>query len=80
MLNREGFTGNPYVLLAIATCIPLQLAFTYAPPMQNIFGSTGLSTEEWLKVLGAGLMVFGAAELEKWVIRRSGLATRLAAS
>ncbi|MBO3274618.1 cation-transporting P-type ATPase [Pseudomonas schmalbachii] len=80
VLNREGFTGNPYVLLAIAACIPLQLAFTYAPPMQNIFGSAGLSGQEWLKVLGAGVLVFVAAELEKWVIRRSGLAARLAGS
>ena len=76
-VNREGLTGNPYVLLAIAACIPLQLGFTYAPAMQAIFGSTDLSALEWLKALGAGLLVFGIAELEKLVIRRAGLATRL---
>src|SRR5690606_23703646 len=41
-LGRDGLTGNPYVVLAIAACIPLQLAYTYAPAMQAIFGSTGL--------------------------------------
>ena len=45
--------------------------------MQAIFGSTDLSAQEWLKALGVGLLVFGMAELEKVVIRRSGLAARL---
>ena len=78
VLNRAGLTGNRYVLLAIAVCIPLQLAFTYAPVMQGIFGSTGLGLLDWLKVLGAGLLVFGLAELEKLLIRRTGMADRLA--
>ncbi|MCP1602886.1 cation-transporting P-type ATPase [Pseudomonas citronellolis] len=78
VLNREGLFGNRWVLLAIAACIPLQLAFTYAPWMQEIFGSRGLSPAEWLRALGAGLLVFLGAELEKWVIRHSGLAQRLA--
>ncbi|OYY81835.1 MAG: cation-transporting ATPase Pma1, partial [Hydrogenophilales bacterium 16-62-9] len=77
VLNRAGLTGNHYVLLAIAACIPLQLAFTYLPAMQVVFGSAGLSALEWLKVAGAGLLVFGVAELEKLVIRRMGLVTRL---
>lgn len=78
VLNRAGLTGNRYVLLAIAVCIPLQLAFTYTPVMQGIFGSTGLGLLDWLKVLGAGLLVFGLAELEKLLIRRTGMADRLA--
>jgi magnesium-transporting ATPase (P-type) len=77
VLGRGGLLGNRYVLLAIAACIPLQLAFTYAPFMQGIFGSAGLTPLEWLKVLGAGLLVLCVAELEKLVIRRTALATRL---
>ena len=46
--------------------------------MQGIFGSTDLHLTEWLKVLGAGLMVFCIAELEKFVIRRSPITARLA--
>ena len=74
--NRAGLTGNRYVLLAIATCILLQLAFTYTPVMQGLFGSTALSPLEWLKVLGAGLLVFCVAELEKLLMRRTPLASR----
>lgn len=79
VLNREGLTGNQVALWAIAACVPLQLAFTHLPLMQGIFGSTDLDTVEWLKVLASGLLVFCVAELEKVVIRRSPLATRLAA-
>ena len=68
--NREGLTGNPYVLAAIAACIALQIAYTHTPFMQAVFGLTHLSTLEWVKVLGVGLLVFCLAELEKFVIRR----------
>ncbi|MBW7902746.1 MAG: cation-transporting P-type ATPase [Rhodocyclaceae bacterium] len=77
VLGRQGLTGNRYVLLAIAACLPLQLAFTHLPPMQAIFGSAALSPGEWGKVVAAGLMVFVVAELEKLVIRRLGVAARL---
>ncbi|THF55589.1 cation-transporting P-type ATPase [Pseudothauera rhizosphaerae] len=75
--NREGLTGNRYVLVAIAACIPLQIAFTHTAPMQAVFGSTDLTALEWAKVVGAGLLVFCGAELEKFIIRRTRLATRL---
>lgn len=78
VVNLEGLTGNRYILLAIAACIPLQLAYTHAPMMQSIFDSTDLSLLEWAKVVGAGLLVFCVAELEKFVIRRTRLALRLA--
>jgi len=76
-LSREGLTGNRYVLLTIAACVPLQLAFTYMPAMQAVFASTGLTVQEWGKVLGAGLLVFCVAEIEKFVIRGTPLAARL---
>nr|HMN84015.1 cation-transporting P-type ATPase [Burkholderiaceae bacterium] len=77
VLNPRGLTGNRYVLLAVAACIPLQIAFTHAPALQSVFGSTPLTMLEWGKVLAAGLMVFCVAEFEKFVIRRTGLAARL---
>ncbi|TBU72676.1 carbonate dehydratase [Pseudomonas daroniae] len=70
VLNREGLLGNPAVLIAIAACVVLQLLFTYAPPLQQVFGATGLSASEWLRVLAAGALLFCVAELEKALIRR----------
>jgi hypothetical protein len=40
--------------------------------MHAIFGSAHLSPGEWLRVIGAGLLVFVVAEIEKAVIRRMG--------
>jgi magnesium-transporting ATPase (P-type) len=77
VVNLKGLTGNRYVLLSIAACILLQIAYTHAPAMQAVFDSTGLTPLEWSKVLAAGLLVFGVAEFEKFVIRRTPLAARL---
>ncbi|SDH80822.1 plasma-membrane calcium-translocating P-type ATPase [Pseudomonas benzenivorans] len=70
VLYRGGLLGNPTVLLAIAACLALQLLYTYAPPLQQVFGATALAADEWLRVLLAGLLLFSVAELEKAVIRR----------
>ncbi len=70
-LTREGLLGNPQVLMAIAACALLQLAFVHAPWLQAVFGSTDLSPGEWLRVLLSGAVVFAVAELEKWAMRRS---------
>lgn len=77
VMNCSGLTGNRYILLAIAACIPLQIAYTHIPVMQAVFDSTSLTLLEWSKVLAAGLLVFSVAELEKFVIRHSRLAARL---
>ncbi len=76
VVNR-ALTGNRVALLAIAACVPLQLAFTHLPTMQEIFGSADLTVLEWAKVLAAGLLVFCVAELKKAIIRRTRLAARL---
>jgi len=67
--SLEGLFGNRYVLIAIAACAALQIAYTHTRPLQVLFGSTDLSPEEWLKVTLAGVFVFSVAEIEKAVIR-----------
>src|SRR5690606_6296903 len=68
VLSREGLFGNRYVWIAIAACAVLQLAYTYTPFMHAVFGSVPLGWREWLDVLGAGLLVFAGAEIEKYVM------------
>lgn len=77
VLTRNGLFGNPYVLLAIVACIPLQLLYTHAAPMQATFGSASLGLQEWSKVIAAGMLIFCVVELEKLILRRNGLAIRL---
>lgn len=69
VINRRGLTGNAYVLLAIALCACLQIAYTHLPVMQAVFGSSDLSALEWGKAVAVGLFVFFMVELEKFLIR-----------
>ena len=71
VLSREGLFGNRQVLLAIAACVVLQLLYTYAPPLQALFGSVGLAPGEWARVLLAGLGLFCVAELESGYVAGS---------
>ncbi|MBX3300823.1 MAG: cation-transporting P-type ATPase [Nitrospira sp.] len=69
VLSREGFLGNPSVLIVIAACTLLQIAYVHTGPLQDVFNSTHLTLGEWLKVTLVGVFVFVVAEAEKAVIR-----------
>jgi len=69
VLSLDGLFGNRYVLIAIVACALLQLMYTHAGPLQDLFGSTDLSPDEWFKVVLAGALVFVVAEFEKTVLR-----------
>jgi magnesium-transporting ATPase (P-type) len=72
--HRTSFTwrdamGTPAVLVGVGAVVLLQLAFTYAPPMQWIFGTRPLDPiSDGIPILAAGLMLFLCVEGEK-VIR-----------
>jgi len=72
-INLEGLTGNYYVPLTFVACLILQIAYTHLPVMQAIFNSTDLTLLQWSKSVTAGFMVFGVAELEKFIIRHTRL-------
>ncbi len=69
VLSWQGLTGNRYVLLAIAACVLLQVAYTHVPVLQRLFGSAPLDMAEWARVVAAGILVFLVAEAEKAVWR-----------
>jgi cation-transporting P-type ATPase F len=66
---RLGLFSNPWLLLGVATMTGLQLLFTYAPFMQNIFGSEALGAPEWALVVGTGLLIYIVVGIEKWLSR-----------
>lgn len=70
VLNWTGLFGNKVAVAAVAACVGLQLAFTYLPAMNSVFGSTPLGHLDWLKAAGVGAMVFVVVEMEKAVVRR----------
>jgi magnesium-transporting ATPase (P-type) len=65
--------GNRAALWMSLLLIALQLLFTYAPPLQQMFQSTPLDSASWLLIAGLGLAKFFAVEAEKWLLRRLGI-------
>ncbi len=77
VLNASGLLGSRAVLIAIAIVLVLQLLFTYAPPLQALFGSAPLGILAWLEIVLAALCAFALVELEKaWQRRRAGAVRR----
>jgi magnesium-transporting ATPase (P-type) len=75
--TRDIFKGNPVALWMSALLIVLQLAFTYAPPMQRLFQTAALDGRSWLAIAGLSALLFGALEAGKAVLRRRGAVAKL---
>ena len=69
-LSLRGILGSRSVLVAIASVILLQIAWTYAAPMQFLFGSGPLAWGHWAIIAVISLVVFFVVELEKMLHRR----------
>jgi magnesium-transporting ATPase (P-type) len=77
VLSVRGLFGNRYALLAVGVLVPLQLAFTYLPVMQTLFGTAAIDLEAWGWVIGFGAALFALVELEKaWLRWRRARASR----
>jgi magnesium-transporting ATPase (P-type) len=70
-LSVSAHLGNNYLPLGIAAVVVLQLLFSYAPPLQAIFGTAAIPLQVWPVLLVAGLAFFLLVEAEKFVIRSS---------
>ena len=70
VLSLKGFTGNRFVLIAIGVLIVFQLAFTYLPPMQTLFGTDSLPMEMWGRIILVSSSVLFLVEIEKYFVRK----------
>jgi magnesium-transporting ATPase (P-type) len=68
--TRKGMTGNRYVLITSALIALLQLAFTYLPPMQRLFGTAPIGADEWVRIVAVAAVLFVLVEAEKALRRR----------
>ena len=69
--RSRAHLGNKYVLLGIGAVIILQLLFTYAPPLQALFGNEAVPLYVWPWLIAGGFVFFLVVELEKFIIRSS---------
>ena len=68
--KRDILSGNPVAVWMSALLVVLQLAFTYAPPLQRLFQTTALDALSWLVILALGALLFLAVEAGKALLRR----------
>ena len=71
IFSKEFFT-NKAVFIVCGILLALQIAFTYLPFMNTLFGTAPLKPTDCLIILGIGLAFMLAVELEKLISRRIG--------
>lgn len=73
VMSRKGLLGNRFILISVGVLLILQLAFTYLPVMQQLFGTTALDASTWAHVVVFSVFLFLGVEMEKYLIRRRGI-------
>jgi magnesium-transporting ATPase (P-type) len=68
-LSIKAHLGNPYLPMGIGAAVILQLLFTYAPPLQAVFGTEAVPFWIWPRLLLGGFLFFLLVEAEKMVLR-----------
>jgi len=69
-LLSVGVLSNRYLLLAIAGELAIAAACVYAPPLQSLLGTAPPPARDLLLLLPYPLIVWGADELRRYLIRR----------
>jgi calcium-translocating P-type ATPase len=69
-LRSIGVFSNRYLLGAIAAELLLAAVFVYTPPLQSLLGTAALPLHDLLLLLPYPIIVWGADELRRWLIRR----------
>lgn len=64
-LTWQGLLGTRAVLIGVAIVIAAQIAFTYLPPLQAVFGSRPISLVDGLAIIGIGVALLVIVEAEK---------------
>ena len=68
-LSLRAHLSNRYLAIGIGAVIALQLLFTYAPPLQELFETEAVPLGVWPRLFVGGLIFFLAVEAEKLIIR-----------
>ncbi|MGE7438720.1 cation-translocating P-type ATPase [Kitasatospora sp. NPDC001175] len=74
-LRSIGITSNPHLLAAIAAELVLAAACVYAPPLQSLLETAALPAHDLVLLLPYPVIVWGADELRRWLMRRRTAAT-----
>lgn len=61
-----GFFSNPFLLIAWALTVGLQIAAVYVPFLQHLLHTVPLRLEDWLLIFEVAVPIFIAVESYKW--------------
>ena len=64
-----GLLSNPWLILALLTSFVLMLVALYTP-LNTLLHTQPLSLEDWMLILGSGLLIWLVDEVHKWVKRK----------
>jgi magnesium-transporting ATPase (P-type) len=67
---EKGYAPTPFMVLAIASAILLELAVIYIPLLSNAFGTMPLGMKDISVISLTTLAAFAGIELRKFVIRK----------
>lgn len=76
----RGLLGTPILLIALASVILAQLAFTYAAPLHALFASAPIDWKDGLVIILIGIVFMLVLEVEKTLMRKRGKTNVLAES
>ena len=69
---RIGFLSNRWIIVGVAAQALAQLAFTYLPVMNAVFGTAPIDFGAWLRIFGIAIAVSSVVAIEKR-LRSTGL-------
>jgi Ca2+-transporting ATPase len=73
-----GIFGNKWMQVAVLVSLLILLAIIYVPFLQPIFDTNNLTAQDWLVMLPLILVPSVAAEINKWVLRKTSEREQLA--
>jgi cation-transporting ATPase F len=65
-----GLWSNRWVIVGIGIQALAQVALTYLPVMNRIFGTAPLGVDAWLRIIGIAMVAALVVGVEKWARRR----------
>ncbi len=71
-VRRIGFLSNPWLLGGVALQAVAQLAITYLPVMNDVFGTAPIGWETWLRILAVAVLTSVVVAVDKrWLSGRA---------
>jgi P-type Ca2+ transporter type 2C len=67
---KVGISQNTWIIRGIIFEVIVLLSIVYIPPLQGIFGTTGLGMLEWLILISFIPIMFVAEEFRKFIVRK----------